>query len=663
MASSVPNRIIAACLVSTLAFWAYTQTLLPGVDFGDTGGFQATVLWPENTARQAYPLYYNLARPFVRAVSPDNPARGLNLFSAVWGAAAAGLLTIFGAAVTGSVAAGVLAGLFLAFSYTFWTQAIIAEVYTLHLTLVGLCLLALHGYAVRPTRARLAIFFAIYAAAFGNHLSTILLLVPFAIVIVRHTPEPCRLLRPSTVALALGIAALGALQYWPNLMSVWRAPDAPATAIDRLAAFWFDVTKADWREAMVLGVDTSQTANRFGMWWFDVRQQLGIPGLLLAAAGAATCATAACVKAREWALALLVAWVISTAFALTYNVGDSHVFFLPSTYIMAFFAGAAVAWLPAVRGPGKVRATGQLRGPDQVRATVSVVLVIVTSVVVSYAGWRAWDTWPAVDRHADRRGEALVTRMTLGLDRSSALLVAQLDWQIENALLYYGRFIRSDVDWVRLPDVFPRFPFLVGDAHAASRDVVLTAGATRDVVAAYGAAFPLVEDNLVPVPTLADAIARIPRGAVYVLGLLSPPRDVPLDRDAFAAALAQLTGDRAPTLTTEYYQVIGGLAGDAPLFVRSSALPFREDFRLLDEPFTVRMESWPGTDTFRRAGFGHILRGREHVLIVERGVSLVWFDASGNAAAPVYEANLFAARPRYRIPAAIPRLAGAPTEP
>src|SRR5262245_38800056 len=69
--------LVAACLVATLAFWAYTQTLLPGVDLGDTGGFQASVLWPEPSARRAYPLYFALAKPFTQALSAANPARGL----------------------------------------------------------------------------------------------------------------------------------------------------------------------------------------------------------------------------------------------------------------------------------------------------------------------------------------------------------------------------------------------------------------------------------------------------------------------------------------------------------------------------------------------------------------------------------------------------------
>src|SRR5258705_10349617 len=91
--------LVAAVIVATIAFWAYTQTLLPGVDLGDTGGFQAAVLWPEVSARQAYPLYYGLARPFVRAASPADPARGLNLFSAIWGAIATGVLTFLSALV------------------------------------------------------------------------------------------------------------------------------------------------------------------------------------------------------------------------------------------------------------------------------------------------------------------------------------------------------------------------------------------------------------------------------------------------------------------------------------------------------------------------------------------------------------------------------------
>ncbi len=204
------GHVVTAAVVATIAFWTYTSTMLPGVDLGDTGGFQAAVLWQGASARQGYPLYYNLARPFVRTLAADNPARGLNLFSAMWGAAAVGLLALLAASLTRSALAGAAAGLLLAFSYTFWTQAVIAEVYTLHLALISLCLLALQAFAAQPGRGRLAIFFAIYAFAFGNHLSMVLLLIPLTVLLLQVHPAPRELFRPATIGLALLIAACGA---------------------------------------------------------------------------------------------------------------------------------------------------------------------------------------------------------------------------------------------------------------------------------------------------------------------------------------------------------------------------------------------------------------------------------------------------------------------
>ena len=279
------DRIALAAILATAAFYAYSRTLLPGVDLGDTGGFQAAVLWPGVSARQAYPLYYALGHPFVAAVAAAHPARGLNLFSALCGGIAVGLLAWIVAAVADSLLSGATAALLLAFSYTFWTQAIIAEVYTLHLALVGVCLVAMVGFAARPSRTRLAVFFAVYAVSFGNHLSMILLLVPCAAFLLQVHPRPRELFRPAVIMMALAIAVAGALQYLPHFMVVrWDSP-GPISLSEQFAGFWFDVTKADWRETMVLGVRANQLADRLAMWAWDARQQFGLAGLVLALAG------------------------------------------------------------------------------------------------------------------------------------------------------------------------------------------------------------------------------------------------------------------------------------------------------------------------------------------------------------------------------------------
>ena len=83
----------------------------------------------------------------------------------------------------------------------------------------------------------------------------------------------------------------------------------------------------------------------------------------------------------------------------------------------------------------------------------------------------------------------------------------------------------------------------------------------------------------------------------------------------------------------------------------------------LDDPFTVRMESWLPSDTFRRAGFGHVLRGREHALTLERGVSLVWFNRNARSSNPVYAASVYAPGRRYRLSSVSPSLASSLLKP
>jgi len=641
----VPNRIALSCCVATLAFWAYTQTLLPGVDPGDTGGFQAAVLWPEVSARQAYPLYYNLARPFVRAAAPTDPARALNLFSAIWGAAAVGLLVFVCASVTGSLAGGATAGGLLAFSYTFWTQAVIAEVYTLHLALLALCLIILYAYAARPTMARLALFFGIYAIAFGNHLSMILLLVPFAVFLLQTAPAPASLFRAPVIAIALIAVAVGALQYAPNFMSVWGAFDAPTGWGNRAAAFWFDTTKQDWRDQMVLGIQATQASDRFAMWWFDARQQFGLAGLAAAAVGAIGLWR----MSRRWAILVGTALVINTAFAFTYNVGDTHVFFLPGHFMTAFLAGAGVASLIQLwGGPCQVRQASLTRLAPQVMMVV---------VAITYIAWRGWSTWPAVDRHTDRRAQQLIAGLSLGIGERDALLVSQMNWQIENVLLYTQRHLRPDLAWVRLGDVMSHWPFFVQDNHRIGRDLVLTPQAAADVIAAYGPAYPVIPDGALPIRTLEQAADAVPAGMPYVLSVLTPPREEHLDPESLAGAMRTLTGGEAPAITGTAFEVFAGVAGEPAQYHHTSNRPFTDRVQVLEESLTVRMDSWLPSDTFRRAGFGHVLRGREHVMIIERGVNLVWFGRDGRASQPFYWASLFAAQPRFRLPSATLQLA------
>jgi hypothetical protein len=155
----------------------------------------------------------------------------------------------------------------------------------------------------------------------------------------------------------------------------------------------------------------------------------------------------------------------------------------------------------------------------------------------------------------------------------------------------------------------------------------------------------------------------VPRGMPYVLCVLTPPRESQLDPEALTEALSALMNGSVPPRVPSAYELFAGVSGEAPQTYRASNRPFTERFRVIDEMFTVRMDSWLPFDTFRRAGFGHVLRGRQHVLTIERGVSLVWVGRDAEPSRPYYAVSVFAAEPRYRVPAATLQLARRAREP
>jgi hypothetical protein len=155
--------------------------------------------------------------------------------------------------------------------------------------------------------------------------------------------------------------------------------------------------------------------------------------------------------------------------------------------------------------------------------------------------------------------------------------------------------------------------------------------------------------------SLEETAARLPPGTPYVFTILPTVAGETLDRRALDAARRALTGSTAGEQAP--FEVWAGLIGEPPAFRRTSRRPFRADVSLLGDRFTIALESWLPFDTFRRAGFGRVLRDREPVLTIERGASLVWFREDGSSAR-VYGAGLYAPQHRFRIPRSAEQFAG-----
>ena len=618
---------VYAALTAIAAFLLYHATLLPGFDFGDTGSFQTAVSTPLITPRDGYPLYFAIGKLAVWLTRAE-PARALNLASAVEAAVACGLVALVAAELSGIAAAGAAAALLLATSYTFWSQAVIAEVYALHIAFVAGSTLLLLRWSNRPTTARLTAFFAVYALGFGNHLSMILLLPAFTIFLMLSAPHGWRsMFAWRIVGLALACAAAGALQYAWNVRTMWLLPNPPGGLAEALQRFWFDVTKSDWRDTMVMTVPRALLGDRAAMYWFDVRQQFGIAGPLVAAAGLAALAAA------NWRRAVLVAglFAVNAAFAFGYNVGDTHVFYLPSHALVAILAAPAIA-LGARAAP---------RGG-----------AIAAALVAAYACARGYADLPALDRRADRRPEQVIAALTDGLDDRRSILVEDLNWQIQNGLSYYASVTRREVAWARMPDVLLYAPAFVADNAAIGREVTLTERARATAERAYGPLLEIARDARVPAPPLSEAARGLPPGTRYVVTILRPSRDLALDRTELARLLRALSAQSiAPP--DDDYAVIAGVTGRPPALDVQKRRPFRQRLRIDRTDVEVRMDSWLPFDTIRRMGFGHAIAARQHTLIVERGVSFAAFDAAGRPLRTAYASNIFAPQARYLVSAAV----------
>lgn len=622
--------IAAAAATALITCLLYHATLLPGMDLGDSASFQTDAGTTLLTPRQGYPLYFALLWIAVK-VAPGDAAAAANLASAVCGALAAGGLTILAAGLSRSDLAGMFSGLLFAASYTFWSQSVTAEVYTLHIVCVAVTLIAFRAWADKPSPLRLGTAFGVYAIGFGNHLSMILTAPALVAFIASAHPRGWRgLFEARTVAAALAAALAGAAQYAWNVAGMLSMPDVPA-GLDLVRAFWFDVTKTDWRESMVLGTPPVMLLDRVAMYWFDVRQQFGLAGIALAAAGSMALARA---RRRDFLLVLAV-FAANWVFAFTYNVGDVHVFFLPSHLMVAALAGCGIA--------AAARWTSTRYGT---RAAA-----VCCAAALAYAGWRGYDTFPAVDRSRDRRARHVFDELTRDLPSDRAVLAADFNWQLQNGLSYYGKYHKPDLQYFRAADRLIGFPLLVDANLDAGRRVYVSTDARRRVHAAFGSLYSIDPDPALVVTGMAEIASALPAGTPYVLCLLTPYRDRPVDRATVEEIMAALAGRDSPSIPLTGYTAVAGVKGTAPSWLRSSTTPFRAAVAVGARDLTIRMDSWLASDTIRRADFGHVIDGRRHALGIDRGLSFVAWP-SGREPVVSYQSSLYALQPRFVVRAA-----------
>lgn len=183
---------LSAGVIGCLAFMLYLRTLAPGLLGGDSGEFQFAAWLGGFAHPTGYPLYLLLGRLWTHVLPVGDPAWRLNLFSAAWAALAVGVMYCLALQLwlllarrerpvwPGRLAALSAAALW-AVSPTLWSQAVIAEVYTLNAALLAALLLALARWAATARLGWLYAAAALFGLGLAHHRTTILWLPPIVL--------------------------------------------------------------------------------------------------------------------------------------------------------------------------------------------------------------------------------------------------------------------------------------------------------------------------------------------------------------------------------------------------------------------------------------------------------------------------------------------------
>lgn len=381
-------------VLSALSLVLYLNTLAPGVTWANSGADSGDLITaaavlgvPHPTG---YPTYILLARLF-QLLPVGTLAYRTNLLSAAAMALAAGGVCHLvqraynGAAKWGWIG-GLLAGFVFATAPLVWSQAVVAEVYGLHIlfVVVLMYLTPFHGDAaqVKFDSRRLWLSGLIFGLGLGNHITLVGLLPPWLAVMAWSGYRPS-FFSARRVLYCAGSIALGALIYFYIPLRAAANPSINWGNAVTWDGFWWLVSAGPYR-ALAFGLPTPYLANRIQTLVSLLVTQISWLGVALALYGSVIawlCAPR---------LLLLTLWmaVTSIVFSAGYNTFDWFVNLLPVILALAIWSGLGMANLLERVSDHAPR----------VAAVMSAALLVIVAV-------KAVEHLPEVDASRDHRAE------------------------------------------------------------------------------------------------------------------------------------------------------------------------------------------------------------------------------------------------------------------
>lgn len=448
----IPPGIAKALLglvIFTLAFSIYLRTVFPTVGFGDSGDFITAAYQLGLPHPTGYPLFTILGKLFT-LIPIGGIAYRVNLVSVFFAAITVVLIYLIVEKITSEKFVGLFAGLLAAFSALFWSQAIQAEVYALHLFFICfLILLALNlekkeknGGQTEP-RIEPKIFYLLtftLGLSLTNHISMLLYFPAFAFFILDTDWKIIKNYKVMIFAILSFLLGLILYLYLPLRATVHMPRPWPdPTNIKNLIAY---ITASPYKgflsylQPEVAGIQAPNylrlSLEQFPL-YFLVLIPFGAWGLFK--------------KDKRLFLFLLLLMVINVAFFINYHVPDIDVFFLPSFVILSIIMGLGVAEVISLINAKQWNTQKAIKYGLSGIFTLVLIIGILSTLL---------SNWSKLDR----------SDMWLAYDGAKAMLDTTKKGAI---ILFTGDFVfaleyMQEVEHIR-PDVAILFPQDLGDPY------------------------------------------------------------------------------------------------------------------------------------------------------------------------------------------------------
>ncbi|MFN8487102.1 MAG: DUF2723 domain-containing protein [Caldilineaceae bacterium] len=358
----------------------YLRTLSPGLLGGDSGEFQFAA-WRLGLAHPTgYPFYLLLGSAWQHlwVLVGFSPATTMNALSAVFGALAVALLYLIMLDwLQGPVTIRRTAALFTAVLFgvnpTFWSQNLIAEVYTLHALFILLIFRTVQltrsddfSRSTQPTtkvvttKAPYFIFFLV-GLALTHHGMTLFLVPGLLLALWILDRQWCYSLRHLLLAGLATLAPLLLYLYIPlrsgPVASPWYHQPFGAGRLDLYQNTWPAFLNFITGRSISVGFHSvDQALSTLPQAWLLWRLHFNWPGIVLLLLGLGLL-----VRQRRWSvLALTLTYaLIQQVFNLFYAIGDILVYYIPLYLMGAIWAGFAANAL----GSGQWQAVGKAQTP------------------------------------------------------------------------------------------------------------------------------------------------------------------------------------------------------------------------------------------------------------------------------------------------------------